>query len=92
MSAKSGCGATVIVHVLVATSGVPLEESVACTVKLKAPAAVGVPVIAPECGVSMSPDGGLGPRIRKADRSHASGPPSSSEHMVVRTARPTKNF
>ena len=26
--------------------------------------------------------------IREADRSHASGPPSSSEHMDVRTARP----
>jgi len=26
--------------------------------------------------------------IREADRSRASGPPSSSEHMDVRTARP----
>src|ERR1700674_581005 len=26
--------------------------------------------------------------IREADRSHASGPPSSSEHKDVRTARP----
>jgi hypothetical protein len=26
--------------------------------------------------------------VREADRSHASGPPSSSEHMNVRTARP----
>ena len=30
--------------------------------------------------------------VREADRSHVSGPPSSSEHMDVRTARPDEEY
>lgn len=36
-------------------------------------------------------EGGQSPRGREADRSRASGPPSSSERTDARTARPTKN-
>jgi len=59
------CGYTMIVHWVVVVPVVIPEESTTWAVKLKEPAVVGVPVMAPVLGFSVKPGGRLPAVIEK---------------------------